>query len=218
MQIKIFCGANNLFYLSKNSSLNHCHHPFLKSKAILCGQSDMETGDIDMLTLLFSVNVTPTQISQIMEQLKGPESETFMPKHVNDINKKTEELHDFVYGLLPDSNDAEKTLSKLEKSNISHFSILHDDTGLYACSKGRPSNKEVRIQSDCSAKIQADLEQLRDDYILNDKSQMLVMISMATNEMMQLVAVYPDVWFMETTAGMYDAILCCALVFSHGFK
>ena len=80
MQIKLFCGANNLFYLSKNSSLNHCHHPCLKAKAILCGQSNMETGDIDILMLLFSVNVTPTQISQIIEQLKGPEAGTFMPK------------------------------------------------------------------------------------------------------------------------------------------
>jgi hypothetical protein len=148
MQIKIFCGANNLFHLSKNSSLNHCHHPCLKSKAILCGQSDMETGDIDILILLLSVNVTPIQISHIMEQLKGPESGTFMPKRVYDMNKKTEELHDFAYGLLLDSNDAEKTLSKLERSNISHFYILHNDTGLYACSKSFPSNKEVRIQLD----------------------------------------------------------------------
>ncbi len=46
MQIKIFCGANNHFYLSKNSSLNHCHHPLLKSKDKLCGQGNMETGDI----------------------------------------------------------------------------------------------------------------------------------------------------------------------------
>ncbi len=76
----------------------------------------------------------------------------------------------------------------------------------------------MRIQLDCSAKIQADLERLRDDYTLNDKSQMLVMISMATNEMIRLVAMYPDVWFVDTTAGMYDAILCCALVFSHEFK
>jgi hypothetical protein len=158
MQIKIFCGANNLFYLSKDSSLNHCHHPCLKSKAILCGQSDMETGAIDILTLLFSVNVTPTQFSQIMEQLKGPESGTFMPKHVYGMNKKTEELHDFVSGLLPDINDVEKTFSKLERSNISHFYILHNDTGLRACSKGLPGNKEVRIGLDCSAKIQADLE------------------------------------------------------------
>jgi hypothetical protein len=152
MQIKIFCGANNLFYLSKNSSLNHCHHPCPKSKAILCGQSNMETGNIDILALLFSVNVTLTQISQIMEQLKGPESGTFMPKHVFNMNKKTEELHDFAYRLLPDGNDVEDTLSKLERSIISHFYILHNNTWLYACSKGHPSNQEVRTQLDCSAK------------------------------------------------------------------
>ncbi len=89
------------------------------------------------------------------------------------MNKKTEELHDFAYGLLPDSNDVEKTLSKLERSNINHVYILHNDTGLYTCSKGRPSNEEVRIQLDCSAKFQADLEQQREDYILNENSQML---------------------------------------------
>jgi hypothetical protein len=31
---------------------------------------------------------------------------------------------------------------------------------------------------------------------------MLVMISMATDEMIQLMAMYPDVWFIDTTAGM----------------
>jgi hypothetical protein len=60
----------------------------------------------------------------------------------------------------------------------------------------------MRIRLDCSAKIQADLEQLREDYILNKKSQMLVMISIATDEMIQLVVMYRDVWFMDTTAGM----------------
>ncbi len=29
-----------------------------------------------------------------------------MSKHVYDMNKKTEELNDFAYELLPDSNDA----------------------------------------------------------------------------------------------------------------
>jgi len=47
----------------------------------------------------------------------------------------------------------------------------------------------------------ADLEELRDDFILNEKSQMLVMVSMATDEMIRLVAMYPDVCFMDTTAG-----------------
>jgi hypothetical protein len=34
IQIKIFCGANNLFYPPKNNSLNHCHHPPLKVVSI----------------------------------------------------------------------------------------------------------------------------------------------------------------------------------------
>ncbi len=59
----------------------------------------------------------------------------------------------------------------------------------------------MRIRLDSSAKIHADLEQLRDDYTLHGKSQMLVMISMASDEMIQLVAMYPDVWFMDTPAG-----------------
>ena len=59
----------------------------------------------------------------------------------------------------------------------------------------------MRIRLDCSTKIQADLEQLKEDYILNKKSQMLVVTSMATDEMIRLVAMYPDVWFMDTTAG-----------------
>ncbi len=40
------------------------------------------------------------------------------------------------------------------------------------------------------------------NYILNEKSQMLVMVSMATDEMIRLVVMYPDLWFMDTTAGM----------------
>jgi hypothetical protein len=42
---------------------------------------------------------------------------------------------------------------------------------------------------------------MRDDFLLNKKGQMLVMISMATDEMIRLVAMYPDVWFMDTTVG-----------------
>ncbi len=30
---------------------------------------------------------------------------------------------------------------------------------------------------------------------------MLVMVSMPTNEMIRLVAMYPDVWFMDTPVG-----------------
>ncbi len=74
----------------KKSCLNHCYHPHQKSDSIIHGQKDMDTGDIDLLTLLFSVS--PMQHSQIMEQVKGPEAGTYTPKHVYDINQRTEDL------------------------------------------------------------------------------------------------------------------------------
>ena len=53
----------------------------------------------------------------------------------------------------------------------------------------------------CPLTINDQLESMRKDHIMNDKAQMLVMISMATDEMIQMVAMYPEVWFMDTTAG-----------------
>jgi hypothetical protein len=75
----------------------------------------MDTGDIDLLTLLSSVNVSPVQISQIMEQVKGPEAGTYTPKRVYDINQRTEDLKKFALGLLPKSNNAVKTIAKLKR-------------------------------------------------------------------------------------------------------
>jgi hypothetical protein len=41
IQVVIFLGNNNLFYISTKSNLNHSHHPLLKSEAILRVQSDL---------------------------------------------------------------------------------------------------------------------------------------------------------------------------------
>ena len=46
-----------------------------------------------------------------MEELSGPDAGTFMTKRVYDINQKMENLHDHVTGLLPESNNAKKTIA-----------------------------------------------------------------------------------------------------------
>ena len=113
MQIIIFLGQDDRFYLSSKSCLNHCHHPALKAEAILRGQNDMERGDLDLLSLLVSVNATGVQISQIMQSLKGPESGTYLPKRIYEVNQKTEQLQDLALGLIPGCSDEVKTISKL---------------------------------------------------------------------------------------------------------
>ncbi len=82
MTLTIFLGLDNHFYLSKKSCLEHCYYPCQQSESILRGQKDMASGDFDLLTLLCSVNVSPMQICQIMEQVKGPEAGTYQPKHL----------------------------------------------------------------------------------------------------------------------------------------
>jgi hypothetical protein len=114
MTLAIFLGLDNHFYLSNNSCPDHCYHPRQQSESILRGQQDMASGDFDLLTLLCSVNVSPMQICQIMEQVKVPEAGTHQPKRVYDINQRTEDLKNFMIGLLPESNDAVKTIAKLE--------------------------------------------------------------------------------------------------------
>ena len=115
MEIIIFLGQDDHFNLSTKSCLNHRHHPALKADAILRGHNEMEQGDLDLLSLLFSVNVSATgvQISQIMQSLKGPESGTYLPKSIYDMNQKTEQLQDLALGLIPGCSDALKTISKL---------------------------------------------------------------------------------------------------------
>jgi hypothetical protein len=114
MQIKIFLSLDNNFYLAKTSCLHHSHHPCLKSEDISCGKHDMEKSDIDLLTLSFTANIQPFQISQIMGRMKGPQAGTFSPKRLYNTNKRTEELQNFALGLIADCNDAEKTFAKLE--------------------------------------------------------------------------------------------------------
>ncbi len=106
MQITIFLGQDDCFYLSTKSCLNHLHHPALKADAILHGQNDMEQVDLMLLSLLISINATGGQIQQIMQTLNGPESGTYLPKRMYDMNQKTEQLQDLALGLIPGCSDA----------------------------------------------------------------------------------------------------------------
>ncbi len=60
---------------------------------------------------------------------------------------------------------------------------MHEDSGLFACAKGQPTKEATRLRLECPKQIEDDLKSMRDDFLMNEKSQMLVMISMATDKM-----------------------------------
>jgi hypothetical protein len=138
-----------------------------------------------------------------MSHLKGSEFGTIKPKRVYDINQKTQELLNLALGLLPDCSDAVKTITKLENGGVNHFYIVHEDGELFACTRGCPTKELTRLRLGCPQQIKDDIQALRDDFLLNGKSKMLVLVSITTDEMICLVSMYPDVWFMDTTAGKF---------------
>ena len=87
------------------------------------------------------------------------------------------------------------------RANINHFYVVHENGGLFACSKGRQTKELTKIRLQCPEQIEEELAGLRKDFLLNDKCEMLVLVSMATDEMIHLVSMYLEVWFMDTTAG-----------------
>jgi hypothetical protein len=54
---------------------------------------------------------------------------------------------------------------------------------------------------ECPKQIEDELSIMSEDFVLNYQSKMVVIVSMATYKMIQLVAMYSEVWFMDTTAG-----------------
>jgi hypothetical protein len=86
------------------------------------------------------------------------------------------------------------------RSNTNHFYIVHEDSGLYACAKGRPTKEISQIRLECPQRIEDKLKSMREAFdVMNNQSKMLVLVLMATGKMIRLVAMYPDVWFMDTT-------------------
>ena len=69
--------------------------------------------------------------------------------------------------------------------------------GLFSQAKGRPERTPLPCMDSYLDKI---LE-LRRDYRLHDDTQMMVLLSLCTKDMNKYVSMYPEVWFVDCTAG-----------------
>ena len=75
--------------------------------------------------------------------------------------------------------------------------------GLYAYPRGRPGrNSQLGEKLPCPVDVDQKLSKLRQDYGISESHKMMVFISLATKEMVRYMSMYPEVWFMDCTAGM----------------
>ena len=92
--------------------------------------------------------------------------------------------------------------------------VQHDSgNGLFAYPRGRPGADCLSPQQlPCPADVNSKLLKLRMDFGIGDSNKMLVFLSLATKDMVRYMSMYPEVWFMDCTAGTYQCNFHCCIV------
>jgi hypothetical protein len=84
----------------------------------------------------------------------------------------------------------------LIRLDINYFYVLHETgKGLMSYARGRPTSNGFECTSEMREKILV----LRNEFNMHNKTTMLLFISIATNEMVKYVSLYPEVWFLDCT-------------------
>jgi len=84
---------------------------------------------------------------------------------------------------------------------INHFVLFHDaNTGLMSyTSKGRPTKEQAYNRLHCPEKLLDEINSLRKDLSVKQNTRILLLVSLATDDMVRLVSMHPEVWFIDCT-------------------
>ena len=75
--------------------------------------------------------------------------------------------------------------------------------GLFAYPRGRPGrDSQIGEKIPCPVDVDQKLCKFRLDYGISESNKMMVFLSLATKEMVRYMSMYPEVWFMDCTAGV----------------
>jgi len=86
---------------------------------------------------------------------------------------------------------------------VNYFVITHE-TGIGLVStqgRGRPSNNQQHQNIFFPQELENEVLSLRRTTMIDDTEKIILLISVSSSEMVQLVAMYPEVWFMDVTSG-----------------
>ncbi len=81
--------------------------------------------------------------------------------------------------------------------------------GLLAYSRGRPGKDCNCVPFSSSLDLEVKVQDPRNDFLLHNKTKMMLLVSIATNNMIRYVSMYPEVWFLDRTAGEWVYANAC---------
>lgn len=95
----------------------------------------------------------------------------------------------------------------LIRLDINYFYVVHESgKGLMSYARGRPTKERNSSTTngfdfECTLEMSNKISELRTDHNMHEGTKMLLFISIATDDMVKYVCMYPEVWFLDCTYG-----------------
>jgi hypothetical protein len=86
--------------------------------------------------------------------------------------------------------------------DINYFYLVHENgKGLLAYSRGWAGNDCNCVPLQSFMDLDKKIQDLRNDFLLHNETKMMLLVSIATKDMIGYVSIYPEVWFLDCIAG-----------------
>jgi hypothetical protein len=90
--------------------------------------------------------------------------------------------------------------------------VHENGKGLLAYSRGWPGKDYNCVPFPYSLEFDKKIQDLRDDFLLHDETKMMLLVSIATNNMIRSMSMYPEVWFLDCTVGEWGYANTCSSI------
>ena len=195
--------ADGRWFLHDNTNLEHKFHYEIPPKASVLDPTDLTKDEEAWIEEMYKMGLSNGTISGVMTgyfNQNGKEG-AFKVEGIKHLTQKHTKEMNLLSGIESDMSQAEKTIRELNRRNISHVCLTmapNGDLVVYK-NKGRPTSEE-RIIMDCPEKMRVELQKLRDELTIDHGNEILVALSIASDQMLRHVHMFPETWFMDVTA------------------
>ena len=194
---------NGRWFLHSDSCLQHEFHYEIPTEASVLGSSDLSDSEEKWVEEMYNMGLSNGTIAGVMTgyfNKKGRQGQ-FQRTGIKNITYKYTKEMNLLSGIEADISQADKTLRELKRRGISHVCLTMAQNGdlVVYKNKGRPTAEERTVMA-CSDKMRIELQKLRDELSVDHGNEILVALSIASDQMMRHVHMFPETWFMDVTA------------------
>ena len=225
MCVNWFMDTNTgAFYLCHSSVLDHRYHSRVEEEDILLTEDDMNEDQRNFVIRMHQEGVGPTSISTIMTKIlndNGINGE-FTPSAMKNATRRMQLAIDELDGIVGgDYTIAEKSIKKLNayaipmslcfglwtnllyvlfRLNVSHVMLTMAPNGDLHQIRNRGRPKSVTTVIPCSDNLKSELSLLFSEMGYKKGTEILLALSIATDEMTRHVQMFPEVFYLDVTA------------------